>query len=35
VPLGVVVGPGGEVQQSFYFSHRLKADEIRRQVGVS
>ena len=35
VPLVVVVGPDGEVQQSFYFTHLLKADEIRRQVGVS
>lgn len=35
VPLVVVVGPGGEVRQSFYFTHLLKADEIRRQVGLS
>jgi peroxiredoxin len=34
VPLVVVVGPGGEVQQSFYFTSLLKADEIRRQVGL-
>jgi len=34
VPLVVVVAPGGEVQQSFYFAHLLDGDEIRRQVGA-
>lgn len=34
VPLVVVVAPGGEVRDTFYFPDRLDGEQIRRQVGA-